>query len=229
MGQHQRGRPGLIQLRNLDADSNKIALGGADKSAMVIALKQNIAGVEVQQMNAQTSGITLTYFMWRMSQRPDLQKRLREELLNLSPQLFCPIAPRNGEKQGNVRIPSSKAIDSLPLLDATLRETLRLHPAAPGPQPRVTPFSHTPTSINGYANIPGGVKVSSSAYTLHRNLEVYPNPTEWLPERWLEPEPGKIENMRRLFWAFGSGGRMCIGNNFALQSNAVIPPYFSKE
>ncbi|KAN0083684.1 Cytochrome P450 [Elaphomyces granulatus] len=188
------------------------------KNQLIVAsemLDHLIAGHE-------TSGITLTYFMWRMSQRPDLQKRLREELLNLSPQLFCPIAPRNGEKQGNVRIPSSKAIDSLPLLDATLRETLRLHPAAPGPQPRVTPFSHTPTSINGYANIPGGVKVSSSAYTLHRNLEVYPNPTEWLPERWLEPEPGKIENMRRLFWAFGSGGRMCIGNNFALQKIKLV-------
>ena len=194
------------------------------KNQLIVAsemLDHLIAGHE-------TSGITLTYFMWRMSQRPDLQKRLREELLNLSPQLFCPIAPRNGEKQGNIRIPSFKAIDSLPLLDATLRETLRLHTAAPGPQPRVTPFSHTPTSINGYGNIPGGVKVSSSAYTLHRNLEVYPNPTEWLPERWLEPEPGKIENMRKLFWAFGSGGRMCIGNNFALQGNTVILFLFLK-
>ena len=187
------------------------------KKQLIIAsemLDHLIAGHE-------TSGITLTYFIWQMSQRPDLQKRLREELLNLSPQLFCPITPRNGGKKGAIQIPSSKAIDSLPLLNATLHETLRLHAAAPGPQPRVTPFSPTPTSINGYGNIPGGVKVSSSAHTLHRNPEVFPNPTEWLPERWLETEPQKIENMRRLFWAFGSGGRMCIGNNFALQGNAV--------
>jgi hypothetical protein len=139
----------------------------------------------------------------------------------LSPQLL--LAPENGDKKGTDQIPSPKVIDSLPLLDATLRETLRLHAAAPGPQPRVTPFTSTPISINGYGNIPGGVKVSSSAYTLHRNPEIYPNPIEWLPERWLEPEPGKIENMRRSFWAFGSGGRMCLGSNFALQGNTIRP------
>ena len=172
----------------------------------------------------ETSGITFTYFIWRISQRPDLQIRLREELLGLSPQLLYPIAPENGERKGGFQIPPPNAVDSLPLLDATLRETLRLHAAAPGPQPRVTP--PTPTSINGYGNIPGGVKVSSSAYTLHRNPEVYPNPTEWFPERWLEPEPGKYENMRRLFWAFGSGGRMCIGSNFALQGNTVEHVFF---
>lgn len=170
----------------------------------------------------ETSGITFTYFIWRISQCPDLQIRLREELLGLSPQLLFPIAPENGDKKGTDQIPSPKVIDSLPLLDATLRETLRLHAAAAGPQPRVTPFKPTPTSINGYGNIPGGVKVSSSAYTLHRNPEIYPNPTEWLPERWLEPEPGNIEDMRRSFWAFGSGGRMCLGSNFALQEMKLV-------
>src|SRR5436190_8574958 len=36
----------------------------------------------------ETSGITLTYLMHEMSQRPELQSKLREELLTLSPPII---------------------------------------------------------------------------------------------------------------------------------------------
>lgn len=175
----------------------------------------------------ETTGITFTYLIWEMSQRPELQTRLRQELLTLSPPPTYPSPSTiSSSIEGDpTRLPSAHAIDSLPLLNAILLETLRLHAAVPGPQPRVTPYSppSAPTTLEGYANIPGGVKVSASAYTLHRNPDVYPEPETWIPERWLESSPpeesesGRAEDMRRLFWAFGSGGRMCLGSNFALQ------------
>ncbi|KAI9928453.1 hypothetical protein ASPWEDRAFT_170549 [Aspergillus wentii DTO 134E9] len=160
----------------------------------------------------ETTGITFTYMMWQLSQHPHLQDELREELLTLQPQLKYPFTND---------LPSPSSIDSLPLLDAMVRETLRLHSPAPGPLPRVTPHTPSGTSIDSYHNIPGGVKVSSSAYSLHRIEEVYPNPAEWLPERWLHPE-GRIHDMRRLWWPFGSGGRMCLGSNFALQEIKLV-------
>ncbi|KAJ5493609.1 hypothetical protein N7463_009696 [Penicillium fimorum] len=163
----------------------------------------------------ETSGITFTYMMWELSQRPELQGELRKELLTLSPSL------QYSTTDGENPLASPSAIDALPLLDAMVRETLRLHSPAPAQLPRVTPATEKGTSLHGYDNIPGGVRVSSTAYSLHRISEVYPRPLEWLPQRWLEAGD-KIHDMRRLFWPFGSGGRMCLGSNFALQEIKLV-------
>ncbi|KAJ5265283.1 hypothetical protein N7524_006301 [Penicillium chrysogenum] len=153
----------------------------------------------------ETTGITSTYMMWELSQHPELQGELRKELLTLYPSLRYP--DTDGEKP----LPSPSAIDALPMLDAM-----------PQPNsPRVTPSTEKGTSLHGYDNIPGGVRVSSTAYSLHRISEVYPRPLEWLPERWLEAGDN-IHDMRRLFWPFGSGGRMCLGSNFALQEIKLV-------
>ncbi|KAJ6183695.1 hypothetical protein N7519_004996 [Penicillium mononematosum] len=163
----------------------------------------------------ETTGITFTYMMWELSQHPDLQDELRKELLTLSPPFRYP------DTDGEKTLPSPSAIDALPMLDAMVRETLRLHSPAPSQLPRVTPTTEKGTSLHGYDNIPGGVRVSSTAYSLHRISEVYPRPLEWLPERWLEAGDN-IHDMRRLFWPFGSGGRMCLGSNFALQEIKLV-------
>ncbi|KAM0716667.1 hypothetical protein Q7P37_008112 [Cladosporium fusiforme] len=70
-----------------------------------------------------TSSITLTWLTWELSRVPNLdwQRRLREEISNLK------------DKH------DAKQIDGLPVLHACLMETLRLHAAIPGNQPRVTP------------------------------------------------------------------------------------------
>ena len=77
-----------------------------------------------------TSGITLTYIIHEVSQHPEVQARLQQELLTLSPRLISSSSPA---------LPDPKAVDALPLLHAVIWETLRLHSAIPGPQPRFTP------------------------------------------------------------------------------------------
>ncbi|BCS09734.1 hypothetical protein ASPFODRAFT_43984 [Aspergillus luchuensis CBS 106.47] len=161
----------------------------------------------------ETTGITITYIMWELSKRPDLQTRLREELATLSGSL------RHTEEMEK-KLPPLADIDALPLLDAIVRETLRRHAPAPAPLSRVTPPEGA--WIHGYY-IPGGVQVSSSAYSLHRIEEVFPSPEEWIPMRWMDAKDDKIHDMRRLFYPFGTGGRMCLGNNFAfLEIKLVI-------
>ncbi|KAL4978346.1 cytochrome P450 [Aspergillus desertorum] len=166
----------------------------------------------------ETSGITFTYMTWELSQHPELQDELRAELLTLQPLLKYPFP--SGDGKGNLPHPSS--VDALPVLDAIIRETLRLHAPASSPLPRVTPDTPCGTSIDGFDGILGGITVSSSAYTLHRIEEIYPRPTEWLPQRWLDPGSKKKHDMRRLWWPFGSGGRMCLGSNFALQEIKLV-------
>jgi cytochrome P450 len=87
-------------------------------------------------------------------------------------------------------------------------ETLRLHSAIPGPQPRFTPPQGCrlgPEDKSYY--VPGGVRVSASAGILHANEEVYECASEWRPERWLELEKMDEEKRKdmesRWFWAFG--------------------------
>jgi cytochrome P450 len=156
----------------------------------------------------ETAGITLTYAAWHLSQSLDLQHELRAELMSLEPKL----AFRDGTPG---TLPDPKQLDALPLLHAILMETLRLHAAIPGPQPRQTPY---PSCQLGDYTVSGGVRVASLAYTLHLNEQAFPNPRAWDHRRWLPSETTQEERKERhrRFWAFGSGGRMCIGSNFAM-------------
>lgn len=163
----------------------------------------------------ETSGIALTYLYHELSQRPTLQAQLRAEVLQLSPQILWP--PPDAS---TFELPSPKSIDALPLLHAVLMEILRLHAPIPGVEPRVTPAAGC--TLAGYENIPGGVRVSAMPYTLHRNPNVFPDPLSFRPERWLHATEEQTKEMLRWFWAFGSGGRMCIGSHFAMQEIKLI-------
>ncbi|KAL2821350.1 cytochrome P450 [Aspergillus cavernicola] len=159
----------------------------------------------------ETSAVVLTYLLWELSRNLDTQKDLHNELLTLQPKIAYPRPSQSAE------LPSPKSIDSLSLLEAILTETLRLHASIPGIQPRVTPY---PTcTLVGYDNIPANTRVNAQAYSLHRNPEVFPNPETWQPKRWLKESNSAfdLEERKRWFWAFGSGGRMCVGSNLALQ------------
>jgi hypothetical protein len=164
----------------------------------------------------ETSRIILTYIQWELSQRPELQNALRKELLGLSPAIINP--PKRNAENEEIVMPDPKEIDSLPLLDAILKETLRLYSPSPAIQPRVTPPGGT--TIDGFS-IPGGITLGTSAYCLHMNERVFPNAAQFIPERWLKSEdPDRLREMNQWFWAFGSGSRMCIANHFALNSKS---------
>lgn len=153
-----------------------------------------------------TSSITLTWMAWQLSRPRNLQwqRRLQEEISTLDGSL------------------DAKRIECLPLLHAILMETLRMHAAIPGNQPRVTPDIPAKTSLGDpeagvvYTGLPSGVRVQSQAWSLHRNPEVFPEPETWNPERWLGADEAQQREMARWFWAFGSGGRMCVGSNLAM-------------
>lgn len=162
----------------------------------------------------ETAGLALTYLSWRLSQSLDLQRDLRTELLGLTPNMR-----RNTD--GTMSMPDPKQLDSLPLLHAVLMETLRLHAPIPGPQPRETPLCGC--KLGSYA-VPGGIRVAALAYTLHRDKAIFPNPEKWDHTRWLASSASEEERKQRnrQLWAFSSGGRMCIGSNFAMHGKRSL-------
>ncbi|PBP27886.1 cytochrome P450 family protein [Diplocarpon rosae] len=165
----------------------------------------------------ETSGIMLTYISWHLSQDISLQDRLCAELRGLTPNMLL------SSKSSQQEIPSSKELDNLPVLHAIVMESLRLDAAIPGSQPRQTPF---PSCSLGAFSIPGGVRVGAQAHSVHRNAEVYPEPEKFKYYRWMDNENGYSEEQKRerdrWFWAFSSGGRMCVGSNFAVHEIKLV-------
>lgn len=101
-------------------------------------------------------------------------------------------------------------LDELPYLDAVVKEGLRLFPPIPMSLPRYVPENGR--VISGYA-LPAGEVVSCQAYSLHLlDQSVFPDAEKFLPERWLEKE-GQLHR-NRMFFAFASGGRGCIGKKY---------------
>ena len=105
---------------------------------------------------------------------------------------------------------------SLPYLDAVIREGLRISMANPTRLPRVAPpqgFNFTAKDGKQYL-IPGGTLVGLQIYTLHFNPDVYSDPFAFKPKRWLD---NPTKEMQRDWIPFGLGSRQCIARNLAMQ------------
>lgn len=160
------------------------------------------------------TGIAYTFIVYELSRHPEAQRDLRNELLSIRKPLRFP-GPR-----GDLTLPTPKELDSLPLLNAMIKESLRLRGTLPTPAPRISPHDKK-TTIGQYENIPGGVRINSFAWCLHRNEVVFPSAEEWRPERWLGDKANRMEQ-EKWFWAFGSGSRMCLGDHLSMESMCCI-------
>lgn len=141
-----------------------------------------------------TTSDTLMFLIWSLS-RPDhkeFQDKLIQEVRSIP-----------DESLNDDGIPTTEISAKLLYVDAVIKETLRLYAPLPGSEPRSLPLT---TTIDGYV-IPARTVVSMSPYSLHRNPEVFKDPLKFNPDRWLDASA----DMKKWFWAFSSGGRMCIG------------------
>jgi cytochrome P450 len=98
-------------------------------------------------------------------------------------------------------------------LSATITEILRLRPVLPNAEPRLTKRE---VEIGG-VRYPPGVVLLASAFLVHRDPELYPDPHAFRPERFLGVTPGTYT------WIpFGGGRRRCLGASFAIQEMKAV-------
>ena len=99
-------------------------------------------------------------------------------------------------------------------LDALVKESLRLRPIIPavGRVVRGEPFR-----LGAYVIGPG-IEINPSIRTIQRRRDLYPQPHEFRPERFLGPDAPDTYT-----WVpFGGGTRRCLGASFALMEMRVV-------
>ncbi|KXT03315.1 hypothetical protein AC578_3990 [Pseudocercospora eumusae] len=172
-----------------------------DRTRFSIGDVMNGLGANINA-GSDTTSITLTAILYHLHKNPAVLAKLRQEL-------------EENERNGNGSISSPitfKQAQSLPYLQAVIKETLRIHPAVGITLPRVVP--------KGGAHIAGhffseNQVVGINPYVAHRNPKVFGEDADlFRPERWLE-HTNKAE-MEKYFMAFGTGSRSCLGRNVAL-------------
>ncbi|PKA49769.1 Cytochrome P450 81D1 [Apostasia shenzhenica] len=127
-------------------------------------------------------------------------------LLN-HPQVLEKATAEIDEHVGHQRVLEESDLPRLPYLNAVLRETLRLYPAAP----LLLPHESSGDSTVGGFFVPAGTIIFVNAYHIQRDPEVWPEPASFRPERFGGGEK-KMATM-----AFGMGRRCCPGEGLAMR------------
>jgi cytochrome P450 len=97
-------------------------------------------------------------------------------------------------------------------LDATIKETLRARPVIVDVARKLT----SPAEIGGY-ELPAGTFVLPAIAAMHYRDDLYPEPYEFRPERFLD------DGASQYAWIpFGGGVRRCIGAAFAQYEMRVV-------
>jgi cytochrome P450 len=150
----------------------------------------------------EASALTLSWTLFELSKDSERQERLRQEIRS---NLLSPLADS---------AISADQVDSLPYLEAVVKESLRLW----APVPRQTRIPIKRVMISGVM-IPANTTIVMSSYATNRSTQNWGDEaTNFCPERWMgSPEAityggGKD---RHAFASFGHGARACIGQKFA--------------
>jgi cytochrome P450 len=144
---------------------------------------------------AETTANTLTWAILYLVTFPNVQKRLQEEI---------------DQVVGNRRLPTLDDKPQMPYAEAILLEVLRFSPTV------VMGMFHyctSSTKFHGY-DIPEGSYICSNFHWVHRDPEVWGDPENFRPERFLSEDGSSIIKYDE-FLGFSCGKRICLGEVLA--------------
>lgn len=161
------------------------------------ALREELRGLLLAAH--ETTALALAWTLHQLARHDDAAERLRAEVADV-----CGEAPVGPEHVAQLRFTR-----------AAFDETLRTHGGTFIPRGAIERLTFEHAGIT----VPPGTELLASMWTVHRDERFWPEPHEWRPERFLEPDPSR----RRFAWfPFGGGRRTCIGMHLAIQSGVVV-------
>ncbi len=155
-----------------------------------------------------TATTTFTFLAHELGRNPVARDAVEEELRQVL----------------GVRSPTSAELDgrTLPVLERSLKETLRMYPAA-----WVGPRRSTREVTLGGVDVPAEIGVHYSSWATHHLPQLYPDPFRFDPDRFL-PER-EVALPRGAYVPFGGGSRMCLGKRFGeYELRALATTLFSR-
>ncbi|OKH52805.1 cytochrome P450 [Calothrix sp. HK-06] len=151
----------------------------------------------------ETTSTTITWALYWIHKLPEVKAKLLQELSSLDEDA------------------DSLELSRLPYLKAACNETLRIFPTITESMVRLAKF---PCKLLDCYSIEPGTMLIASIHLLHRREDLYPEPTLFKPERFLQRQFSPYE-----FLPFGGGIRRCIGMAFAqFQMQLVIATILSR-
>jgi len=139
----------------------------------------------------ETTANTLAWAWYLLSQAPDVEARLHEEI----------------EEVLGRDPPSLADVPKLRYTRAVIDETLRLYPPAwIGPRRAMEDFEFAGHTVKA------GTYVSYCSWASHRLPRVFPDPEAFIPERFTRERKAALP--RGAYVPFGGGSRICIGKRF---------------
>jgi cytochrome P450 len=161
----------------------------------------------------ETTANALTWTFYLLSQYPEVEQRLHDELDSV-------LSSSNGSNgndnsSSGSRIPTGDDIPKLQYTEKVFRESMRLYP----PVWTIGRYVENDYSIGEYT-IPVGSSLLMSQYVMHRNSRYYEEPKRFNPDRWTEKF--KTHLPRFGYFPFGGGIRGCIGEPFAWMEGILV-------
>uniref|UniRef100_A0A0W0F0M9 Cytochrome P450 n=1 Tax=Moniliophthora roreri TaxID=221103 RepID=A0A0W0F0M9_MONRR len=141
---------------------------------------------------AETTSTILECFFLAMILHPSVQEKAQQEMERIL---------------GKNRLPTFEDRASLPYIEAVYREALRWSPILPLGIPHCT----SADDVVGDYFIPKGITVMANVWAIARDPHTYPEPSSFVPERFLK-EDGTL-NEDDVAFAFGFGRRLCPGRH----------------
>ena len=178
-------RGDLLSMLLMAQDDQDKGRGMTDKQVRDEAMTIFLAGHE-------TTANALTWTWYLLSQTPDVERRVHEEI----------------QRVLGDRLPTVADVERLPYIMRVVTESMRLYPPAWLVGRRAVNEYH----IGDY-HVPPRSIVIMSQWIVHRDARHYPNPEQFDPDRWT-PE-FKATLPRFAYFPFGGGPRQCIGESFA--------------
>ncbi|SDF22168.1 cytochrome P450 [Halorientalis regularis] len=139
----------------------------------------------------ETTALTITYAFYWLSKHPAMRDRVAAEAA----------AVLDGGE------PTWADLSDLTYTERVVRETLRLTPAVWN----VTREVRQPTTLAG-TELDAEDLLFMSTYAHHRDSRVWADPLAFRPDRW----DGEVSRSEDAYFPFGSGPRICIGQQIAL-------------
>lgn len=144
-----------------------------------------------------TSAITMIWTMTELIRNPHVMKKVQNE-----------IRTTLGDSKERL---TADDLNHLHYLKNVIKETFRLHPAAPLLLPRET---MSDIKIQGY-DVPKKSQMMINVYSIARDPKIWSNPDEFNPDRFVDSSVD-YKGLNFELLPFGSGRRICPGMNMGI-------------